>query len=73
MLRWIVRPTSEIYHIHIPKEYINTEVEILVLPFSYDFKNKYQAREDLFFKTAGILKDKNIDPEKWQEGRGYAQ
>lgn len=40
MLREIVRPTSEIYHIRIPKEYINTEVEILVLPFSYDCKNK---------------------------------
>jgi hypothetical protein len=33
MLREIVRPTSENYNIHIPKEYINTEVEILVLPF----------------------------------------
>ncbi|MEA3352934.1 MAG: hypothetical protein U9Q33_03835 [Campylobacterota bacterium] len=33
MLREIIRPTSENYNIHIPKEYINTNVEILVLPF----------------------------------------
>jgi len=32
MLREIIRPTSENYNIHIPKEYINTNVEILVLP-----------------------------------------
>lgn len=67
MLREIVRPTSEIYHIHIPKEYINAEVEILVLPFSHDYENNSQANNELFSKTSGILKDKNIDPEKWQE------
>jgi hypothetical protein len=32
MLREIIRPTSEFYNIHIPKEYINHEVEIMVLP-----------------------------------------
>lgn len=32
MLREIIRPTSENYNIHTPKEYINTNVEILVLP-----------------------------------------
>jgi len=34
MLREIIIPTSEFYSVHIPKEYINHEVEILVLPFS---------------------------------------
>jgi len=34
MLQEIVKPTSESYNINIPKEYINTEVEILVLPFT---------------------------------------
>ena len=67
MLREIVRPTSEIYHIHIPKEYINTEVEILVSPFSHDYEHKDQTNSELFSKTSGILKDKNIKPEKWQE------
>lgn len=38
MLRQIIKPTSEFYSVHIPKEYINQEVEILVLPFSYPDK-----------------------------------
>jgi len=37
------------------------------LPFSHDYENNNQASNELFFKTSGILKDKNIDPEKWQE------
>ncbi|MEA3360754.1 MAG: hypothetical protein U9R17_15295 [Thermodesulfobacteriota bacterium] len=32
MLREIIKPTSESYNIRIPKEYLNQEVEILVLP-----------------------------------------
>lgn len=32
MLRKIVKPTSEFYNVHIPKEYINRKVEIVVLP-----------------------------------------
>ena len=38
MLRKIIRPTSDKYYIRIPKEYINQEVEILVLPLM-SFKN----------------------------------
>ncbi len=64
MLREIIKPTSEFYSIQIPKEYINRDVEILVLPFSYDEKRE---KDDIFSKTAGILKSKNIDPIKWQE------
>ena len=44
MLREIVKPTSENYNIHIPKEYINTEVEILVLPLG-DIKHRINANE----------------------------
>jgi hypothetical protein len=36
VLRKIIRPTSENYNIQIPKEYINKEIEILILPFSYN-------------------------------------
>jgi len=69
MLREIIRPTSEFYKIHIPKEYINQEVEILVLPFSYEKKQtiKEHQNDDIFLKTTGILKSKNIDPIMWQE------
>ncbi len=34
MLREIIIPQSENYNLHIPKEYIDQEVEILVLPLS---------------------------------------
>lgn len=34
MVREIIRPTSEHYNINIPKEYINTDVEILILPLN---------------------------------------
>lgn len=35
MYREIIRPTDENYMIKIPKEYLEQEVEILILPFSY--------------------------------------
>ncbi|MGZ8556380.1 MAG: hypothetical protein ACXWVX_08385 [Sulfuricurvum sp.] len=42
MLREIIRPTSEYYNLHIPKEYINHDIEILVLPFTYP-KNRFET------------------------------
>ncbi len=35
MLREIIRPVSDTYRIHIPQEYINKDVEILVRPFAF--------------------------------------
>lgn len=70
MLRQIITPTTEHYDLHIPKEYINHKVEILVLPFSYTNKELTQQQNssyDIFMSTSGILKSKNIDPIKWQE------
>ena len=40
MLREIIIPTSDNYNIHIPEEYINKEIEILVLPFSNNKKSE---------------------------------
>ncbi len=55
MIREIIRPTSEFYNIHIPKEYINQEIEILVLPFSYQ-QNKFDANQEKLHKSlAGSL------------------
>lgn len=34
MVREIIKPTGQEYTLHIPKEYLNQEVEILILPFS---------------------------------------
>ena len=68
MLRLIVKPDSNSYNIEIPKEYINTEVEILVLPFTYNESMTEKERDrGIFEKTSGILKNKNIDPMQWQK------
>ena len=68
MVREIIKPVSEIYNLHIPKEYINKRVEILILPFSYNEKNEVmEQNDDILKKTSGILKNTNIDPLKWQE------
>lgn len=62
MLREIVRPTSENYNIHIPKEYINTEVEILVLPFS-NMQNKIKDNEQSEIQAFSNHSANNI--EEW--------
>jgi len=62
MLREIVRPTSENYNIHIPKEYINTEVEILVLPFS-NMQNKVKDNEQSEIQAFSNHSANNI--EEW--------
>ncbi len=67
MQREIVIPQSDEYTVHIPKEYINTRVEILVLPFTDPVSHKEKTgSEDIFAKTAGILSGHNIDPARWQ-------
>lgn len=68
MVREIIKPVSEIYNLHIPKEYLNKRVEILILPFSYNENDEnLEQNDDVFKKTSGILKNTNIDPLKWQE------
>lgn len=67
MLRQIVKPTTQHYDLQIPKEYINKEVEILVLPFLHSEDEGKNISDEIFEKTFGILKSKNIDPIKWQE------
>ncbi len=69
MLRKIINLKSQKYIIHIPKEYLNRDIEILVLP--YDVPQENQCSEDngtgIVKKTAGILKGRNIDPLEWQQ------
>lgn len=55
MLREIIRPTSEFYNVHIPKEYINQNVEILVLPFSYPNKESDDEIRITHKSLAGAL------------------
>lgn len=66
MLREIIVPQTQNYTVKIPLEYLNTKVEILVLPFSESEANVVDNRLDAIKKTAGILSTQNIDPLKWQ-------
>jgi hypothetical protein len=68
MLREIICPQIEEYMLHIPPEYLNKKVEILVLPFfEEETAQKVNNVQGIINKTAGILKDKSIDPVKWQQ------
>jgi hypothetical protein len=67
MIREIIKPTKRDYTIHIPDEYLNRTVEILILPISDDqIKNIPVGDNELTRKTAGILKDASLDPVQWQ-------
>jgi len=62
MVRKIITPQSEEYLLHIPKEYIDTEVEILVLPLAdtddtqltLEQQNELSQRMDTFHKDRTI-------------------
>ena len=45
MLREIIRPTSENYNVHIPKEYINQDIEIIILPYLYKDNTVHSKNE----------------------------
>jgi len=67
MIREIITPRNCEYTLQIPKEYIDREIEILILPFDYtkSKKNK-KIKKDIFSKTAGIFTSQNINPIEWQ-------
>ena len=48
MLRQIIKPTCEFYNVYIPKEYINHEVEIMILPF-FNLDKSNSARVEKTF------------------------
>ncbi|MCT7539501.1 hypothetical protein N5T82_06585 [Aliarcobacter cryaerophilus] len=61
MIREIVTPTNTNFTLKIPKEYLNRQVEILVLPLFNESNVKKTKILEAFSKIAGILKDKKID------------
>ena len=67
MLREIITPKSQDYTLRIPAEYLNTKVEILVLPFVEKENVAGTSTTDIIKKTAGILASQSIDPLKWQK------
>ena len=66
MLRQVITPTSEFYNVHIPKEYINHKVEIMVFPLSIlekpnnaqTIKKEFNPQE---FYGAGVSSREEID------------
>lgn len=67
MLREIIELKEQDYLLRIPKEYLNRRIEILVLPFDGEVNESNRNNEEILKKTAGILKNRNIDPVKWQQ------
>ncbi|MBD3843485.1 MAG: hypothetical protein IE909_16705 [Campylobacterales bacterium] len=45
MLREIIRPTHEYYNLHIPKEYMGKEIEVIILPL-FDLKKTTHREEN---------------------------
>ena len=67
MLREIITPTSENYNLHIPKEYINHKVEILILPLDNDKEESNAFSDEILLRdTFGIIKEVGLDPVEWQ-------
>jgi len=63
MVRKIIKPQSEEYLLHIPKEYIDTEVEILVLPMSDESTTSVltlSQKEVLESRIKSFHEDRNI-------------
>ncbi len=65
MIREIIRPQTQSYTINIPAEYLDREVEILVLPVGPE-KKVLSHNASIVKKTAGILSKNKIDPVSWQ-------
>lgn len=68
MVRKIIKPQSEEYTIHIPKEYIDTQVEILILPLE-DMTKTYLTQEqqqELTQRMNTFHKDRTIG-RTWNE------
>ena len=70
MIREIITVKDTNYEIHIPEEYINKEVEILVLPYEKsDLSNKKQNAKQIgiAFSNYNIRSFDEIDnPVEWQ-------
>jgi hypothetical protein len=65
MIKEIIRPQSQQYVIEIPKEYLNRDVVVSVVPLADDAKQS-DDRLGIIKKTAGILAGRKINPVKWQ-------
>lgn len=69
MIREIIRPSSSNYNIHIPEEYINKEIEILILPFSLTEKS-HGSKQNLKILLASVFEGLEDNDLKRQEDYG---
>ena len=70
MYREIIKAESEEYLLHIPKEYLGTDVEILILPVPItplNIEKQATLNTNIFEKTSGIFASHKIDPIEWQD------
>jgi len=71
MYREIIVPTSQQYILNIPKEYIDQEIEILILPFSYNKSKKKELRNIdpmILLQTSSMEKSwNNSEDEAWND------
>lgn len=65
MLREIIKPQTQEYILHIPKEYLNQEIEILILPFSYNKKEKKDLNKLLEIGVWDI-KEEDVKVKDWE-------
>jgi len=64
VLREIIIPNNEHYDLHIPKEYINRSVEILVFPVDDD----YDEDKNIVLAQKSSMQDwDNEDDEVWND------
>ncbi len=66
MIREVIRPQTKTYTIKIPQEYLDREIEILILPVGPERKTPDQ-RAAAIMKTSGILSRNKVDPVSWQK------
>ncbi len=68
MIREIIKPDSTEYTLHIPLEYVNQKIEIIGFPVNSSL-NPPATTEilDVLRNSAGILKNRKIDPIRWQK------
>lgn len=72
MLRQIIKPTSEHYDLHIPKEYINHEVEILVQPLLYPFDKENKSNNKQEKKSLAGALSKYANPSLIEQEKDIA-
>ena len=64
MLREIIIPNNEHYDLHIPKEYINRSVEILVFPVDDDYD---EDKNIVLAQKSSMQGWDNEDDEVWND------